>query len=114
MPSVKASIDSLVLTRVATGVVSQNKFVSFADAQAGLDAAVLGISKMDAAIGDALPVTVVGGVDMTAGGPISKGDQVVSNAAGDPITKGANVNVAGRALNAAAAGERVFVLLISR
>lgn len=56
MPAVKASIDTLVLTRVATGVVSQNKFVSFADAQAGLDAAVLGISKMDAAIGDALPV----------------------------------------------------------
>lgn len=114
MPAVKASIDTLVMTRIATGNVAQNKFVSFADAQAGLDAPVLGISKMDAVAGDALPVTILGGADMTAGGPIAKGAQVVSDANGDPITKGANTNVAGRALNAAAQGERVFILQISR
>lgn len=114
MPAVKASIDTLVMTRIATGTVAQNKFVSFADAQAGLNGAVLGIAKMDAVAGDALPVTILGGADMTAGGPIAKGDQVVSDANGDAITKGANTNVVGRALNAAAAGERVFVLLISR
>lgn len=114
MSAVKASIDTLVMTRIATGPVAQRKFVTFADAQAGLDAPVLGVSKMDAAQGDALPVTVLGAVDMAAGGPIAKGDQVVSDANGDPIVKGANTNVAGRALNAAALGERVTILLINR
>lgn len=114
MPAIKASIDTLVMTRIATGPVAQNKFVTFADAQAVLNDAILGISKMDAVAGDSLPVTILGGVDMTAGGPIAKGDQVVSDANGNPITKGANTSVAGRALNAAAAGERVFILLVSR
>ncbi|PZU89110.1 MAG: DUF2190 domain-containing protein [Chelatococcus sp.] len=114
MAPVRASIDTLVITRIAASIVAQNKFVTFADAQAVLNDPVLGVSKLDATAGDALPVTVLGGVDMTAGGPIAKGDQVVSDANGNPIAKGANTNVAGRALNAAAANERVFILLISR
>lgn len=114
MPAIKASIDTLVMTRIAAGIVAQNKFVTFADAQAVLNDPVLGIAKLDAALNDALPVIVLGGADMTAGGPISKGDQVVSDANGDPITKGANTAIAGRALNAAAAGERVFILLVNR
>ena len=106
------SIRTLATTVVATGAVADRRFITFADAQAGLDAVVKGISEMAGVAGDALPVTLIGIVDMVAGGAIAAGAEVVSDANGQPIAKGANVNTAGRSLNAAgAAGARVQILI---
>ncbi|HEY9212068.1 MAG TPA: DUF2190 family protein [Ancylobacter sp.] len=104
-------INVLVLTAVATTAIAGDRFVTFADGQAGLDAVVKGVSANDAEIGDAVAVTAIGSVDMVAGAAIGRGDELVSDANGRPIPKGANTNVAGRALNAAAIGGRVGVLL---
>lgn len=106
------SIRTLATTVVAAGAVAERRFVTFGDAQAGLDAIVKGISEMAGSAGDALPVTLIGVVDMVAGGAIAAGGEVVSDANGQPIARGANVNVAGRALNAAGgAGVRVQILI---
>ncbi|MCJ8142960.1 DUF2190 family protein [Ancylobacter sp. A5.8] len=106
------SISTLKTTAVATGAIDERRFVTFADAQAGLDGIVKGVSEMAGIPGDAIPLTLIGVIDMVAGGVIALGAEVVSDANGRPIAKGANVNVAGRALNAAAAaGARVSILI---
>ncbi|MDR6952671.1 hypothetical protein J2X65_002030 [Ancylobacter sp. 3268] len=105
------SIDTLKLTGTATTAIAERRFVTFANGQAVLNSVVKGVSAMAAEIGDALPITLIGAVDMEAGAAIAEGDELVSDANGRPIPKGANTNVAARALNAAPIGGRVSVLL---
>ncbi|MFG1409504.1 hypothetical protein V5G24_00190 [Xanthobacter sp. VTT E-85241] len=111
MPPHLASVDALGHTIIATGTIAERRFVTFAAAQAGLDGVVLGISKLAGIAGDAIPLTLVGTVDMVAGADITAGADLVSNVDGLPIPKGANTNVAGKALTAGLAGQRVAVLL---
>lgn len=111
MPPHLASITALSCTVIATGPIAERRFVTFAGAQAGLDAVVKGISQIGGIAGDALPLTLVGLVDMVAGADIAAGAELVSDANGLPIPKGANTNVAARADTAALAGQRVSVLM---
>lgn len=105
------TIATLQATIVATGSIAERRFVTLANAQAGADGVVKAISAMAGVAGDALPVTYVGIVDMVAGAEIAAPGPVISDANGLPVPKGVGVNVAGVALNAAAAGQRVQILI---
>lgn len=111
MPVHLGSVVALGRTVIATGTIGERRFVTFAAAQAGADGVVLGVSQLAGIAGDAIPVTLVGDVDMVAGADITLGAELVSDANGLPVPKGAGTNVAGRALAAALAGQRVPVLL---
>lgn len=108
----KGNIDTLKISVVLTGAVSERQLVAFGGAAAGLNGAVIGPAAMDGIAGDAVAVTALGVVDLVAGAAIAVGDELISDAAGKPIPKGAtaNPNIIGRALNAAALGARVAVL----
>lgn len=115
MGQVLGSVETLKTTIIATGAITERRFITYADAQAGADAVVKGVSAMDAVAGDAIPATLIGIVDMISGGAIAKGDQVVSDANGQPVTKGAATNVAARALSATTgAGQRVSLFLFPK
>lgn len=106
------TIATLQSSIIAAGAIAERRFVTLGNAQAGLDAVTVAISAMAAsAAGDAIPVTYVGIVDMIAGADIAAPGPVVSDANGQPIPKGANVNVAAVALGAATAGNRVRILI---
>lgn len=107
----KASIDTLKYSVVAAAAIVARQLVGFDDRPAGADAPVQGVAAHDAATGEAVALTAVGLIDLEAGAAIAKGDELVSNAAGKPVPKGAGTNVFGRALNAASLGGRVTVLL---
>lgn len=111
MPAHLASVAALGHTVIATGAIAERRFVTYACAQAGLDGVVLGISKLAGIAGEAIPLTLVGVEDMVAGADIAAGAEIVSDANGLPIPKGANTNVAAKALTAALAGQRVSVLI---
>lgn len=111
MPPHMGSIETLKDTAILTGTVAERRFITLANAQAGLDAVVKGISAMAGVAGDAIPYVALGIVDMIAGAEIAAAGPVVSDANGQPIAKGANVNVAGLALNAAPLGGRVRILI---
>lgn len=88
----KGNIDTLKITVVLTGTVSERQLVAFGGAAAGLNAAVIGPAAMDGVTGDAVAVTALGVVDLTAGAAIAVGDELISDAAGKPIPKGATTN----------------------
>lgn len=105
------SIVALQGSIVATAAIAERRFVTYANAQAEADEAVKAVSAMTGVAGDALPVTYVGVVDMIAGAEIAAPGPVISSADGLPVPKGAGANVAGYALNAAAVGARVQILI---
>jgi len=107
----RADIITLQYTAVATAAIAARQLVGFDDAPAGDSGLVKGMAQTDAAVGEAVAVTMVGISDMTAGANIAVGDEVRSNAAGLPVPLGAGNNPFGRALTAAQAGERVTVAI---
>lgn len=111
MPLHLASVVALGHTVIATGTIAERRFVTFAGSQAGLDGIVLGVSRAGGIAGDAVPLTLVGVIDMVAGADITLGADLVSDANGLPVPKGGNTNVAAKALSAALAGQRVPVLI---
>ena len=107
-----ATTNTLTDTVVAAAPIAERQLVAFDDAPAGADEAVKGVAANDAATGEAVAVTLIGIVDLVAGGAIAKGAKVVSDANGAPVTIGAGVNPFGTALTAAAqAGDRVRILI---
>lgn len=109
----KASIDTLKLTSILTAAVALDQLVGFTDAPTGANAAVKGVACMAGVSGDAIALTAIGLRDLVAGAVIAAGDELISDANGLPVPKGAtaNPNVFARALNAAALGGRVSVLI---
>ena len=103
----------LTLSRVASGAIVANRFVTVANAQAGADANALGVSVSAAVAGEVVPVDVIGSTIVEAGAAVAAGATVKSDASGRAITwapAGAKVGVA---LDAAtAAGQMIEVLLI--
>ena len=109
------TIDTLKITAIATAVVNERQLVGFDDAPAGADAVVKGVAANAAAIGDAFGLTMIGVVDLVAGAAIAAEDELVSDANGKAVPKGAGVNVFGRALTAAAnPGDSFRALVIVR
>lgn len=109
----KASIDTLKITSVLTAPVAVDQLVGFTDAPTGANGAVKGVACMAGVTGDAIALTSLGLRDLVAGAAIAAGDELISNAAGLPVPKGAteNPNVFARAINAAVNGGRVTVLI---
>jgi len=95
----------------------KNRFVKVAADgqidQAGLDATAEGVLQDDpAAAGRAALVAISGVTKIVAGAAVTRGGDIVSDASGRAIDKGANANVLGVALEAASgAGELIAVLL---
>jgi hypothetical protein len=76
------------------------------------DAVVLGVAKHPSTVaGDMIAVLTIGTVRVKAVGAIALGARVVSAAAGGVQTVGAGVNAFASAMNAAADGEFVEILI---
>lgn len=109
----------LSITMMAAGAVAQHRFVTPSADQAGENELPIGVSITAAGDNTAMPVGVIGIQTVEAGGEITKGAFVKSDAEGKAVAgatdtaDNARVN-AGIALEAAAeAGEKIAVLLKS-
>lgn len=101
-----------VQTIIATAAITANRGVTIAGAVPGAGLTALGLAQTGGAIGDAIPVNVMGTGVGEAGAAINVGAALEFDASGRVITKSAGVTI-GRALTAAAAlGDQVEVLLI--
>jgi len=106
-------IDVLTISVTSTGTFEAYDLVGHNGAKiTAADAVVLGVAKSPVTvIGDPAAVMVIGTVRVKAVGPIALGAKVVSAAAGGVQTIGAGVNPFATALNAAADGEFVDILI---
>lgn len=101
-----------VQTILATGAITANRGVTIAGAVPGAGLTALGLAQTGGAIGEAIPVNVLGTAVGEAGAAIAAGAALEYDASGRVITKAAGITI-GRALTAAAAlGDQVEVLLI--
>lgn len=102
---------------VANGAGVQQRFVSFAGAQAVAADMVLGVAQTDFTAGQALAVDVAGIVAVESGGAVALGAGVTPDAQGRGVTdptanNGVAANRVGLALNAVAgAGQTLFILI---
>jgi hypothetical protein len=108
----RQSIPLLTLTAIATGVLAANRFVTHAKAQAAAAANTLGVARTPGAIGDAVPVDVIGTTIVEAGAAIADGAAIETDAQGRAITRTAGPTVARAQQAAGAAGHLIEVLLI--
>lgn len=105
-------IDLLNLNVTASAPIAASTCVTYAGAPAGEDAPVLGVSHYDQVAGKEVACMVLGVAVLKATGAILKGAKVMSSASAGAKTGGATpANPIGRALNDAADGEQVRVLL---
>lgn len=101
-----------VQTIIATAVLAGYRGVTIGGALPGAGLTGLGLAQNGGAIGDAVPVNVLGTAIGEAGAAIAVGAALEFDALGRVITKAAGVTI-GRALTVAnAAGDQVEVLLI--
>lgn len=79
----------------------------------GSNAQAVGVSEVTGAIGDEIQVAIAGILPIEAGGTIALNDEVVSDANGKAVVRGATATVlykvVGRAITQAASGELVMV-----
>lgn len=107
--------DVLSLAITAAAPILAATCVGFDGEPAGEDEAVFGIAHFDQAAGREVTCTVLGVMPLKATGAITKGARVISSATAGAKAAGATpANPIGRALNDAADGEQVRVLLSSR
>lgn len=106
------SREVLTITITATGTITASRFMTIAGAQAGADAAAIGVSKSDAVSGDLVPCVILGTAVVEAGAAIAAGATLKSDASGRAITWATSGSKLGIALQAAsAAGELIEALL---
>ena len=100
----------LVTTVTATAPIIENRFIGFDGAQAKANAPVFGVTPHEADKGDSVSVECIGIVLVEAGGAITVGAKVASDAQGCAVA-GEN-NAIGYAVSGSTeAGELVTVLL---
>jgi len=105
-------VSLLNLSILAAVAITAEHFVTAGGVLATAAGNTLGVARSDAAIGDRMPVDVIGTAIVTAGAAIAKGARVEVGAAGKAATHASGVAV-GVALDAAAAdGDKIEVLLI--
>lgn len=103
---------TLVMSVIAAGAWAENRFVNFANTQAGEGEAILGVSPYAADTGDVAAVEVQGITIVEAGGIVAVGDKVTPDAQGLAITPAPGQEAAGTALDAATqVGDLIRVLL---
>jgi hypothetical protein len=104
--------NTLQLSVIATAALTQYRGATIAGAVPAAAATALGLAATGGAIGDRVPVVVLGTAIGEAGAAITAGAALEYDSSGRVITKSAGVTI-GRALTAAgAAGDLVEVLLI--
>ena len=110
----RQAISLLTLTVAAKAALEAERFVTGAGAYAGAGANALGVSKAKGAIGDQVPVDVIGTVIVTAGAAIAANAAIEVGANGKAITasSGAVVARAAPGATAAADGDPIEVILI--
>ena len=107
------SISVLALSLLASGALTNRRFVTAGGAPAPAAGNAVGVSRTDASDGEAVTVDVLGTAEVVAGGAIANGTAVEVGADGKAVALAAGV-VVGRALEAAAAdGDVIEVLLVS-
>lgn len=107
-----AALEIFTLPVLATAVLTRNRFTTIAGALPAAGASSLGPVTVSAAIGERVPVSVMGSTRVEAGGPIALGAAIECDALGRGITRTTGV-ILGRALSAAsAAGQTIEMLLI--
>jgi hypothetical protein len=101
----------------ATGAGVQQRFVTFAGAQAIATDQVLGVAQTDFSVGLVFAVDVAGIVAVESGGAVALGAGVTPDAQGRGVTdptanNGVAANRVGAALNAVTgAGQTLFILI---
>ncbi|MBL4782999.1 MAG: DUF2190 family protein [Porticoccaceae bacterium] len=107
-----ANISMMALTLLATATITALRFVTATGAQTGAGGNALGVAAMDAASGEDFTADAAGLITVEAGGAVTAGGLVESDASGRAINKAAGVAVA-RSLDASTtSGERIRVMLI--
>lgn len=107
-----SSTNTLVLSIVATAALTQFRAVTVAGAVPSAAANSLGVAQNTGAIGDAVPVVVLGTAIAEAGAAIAAGALLETDAAGRFITRSAGA-IVGRAITAAGAlGDQFEAFLI--
>lgn len=122
--TLRASIPVLTYSIIAAAAIKANQLVGWDNAPAGADEPVQGVAQSDAAEGEAVTLTVIGLVDLTAGDAIDEGDALISDVDGLPTPAltaapadgqapavAASTNPFARALNGATPGGRVTALI---
>lgn len=112
----KASLSVMTLTVIATAAVVAGRFVTSAGAYpAAIGGLAHGVTRSDGAVGDPIPVDVLGTAIVEAGGAISAGVPVMADASGKVIAHDSDgdKHALGRSLEAAASdGDFVEILLV--
>lgn len=122
--TLRASIPVLTYTVTAAADIAAEQLVGWDNKPTTADAPVQGVALTDAAAGEAVTLTVIGLVDLTAAAAIDAGEALISDDVGLPTpalaavpAEGGNtaipasVNPFARALNDAVQGGRVTVLI---
>lgn len=103
----------LTLSVAATAAISAERFVTESGAHAAPGEDCLGVSCTSGAVGEMLPVDVIGTTIVTAGGTFSKTDGLAVGANGKAVAAADGDVIVARALqDASGDGVRVEVLLI--
>lgn len=106
------AISKLNLAILASALVAAERFVTAAGAPAVAAGNALGVARSDAAVGEMIPVDVLGTAVVTAGGAIAKDARIQVGADGKAVTLAAGKAVAVALQAAAADGDRIEVFLI--
>jgi hypothetical protein len=105
-------ISMLTLSIAATAALTAETFVTATGAVATAAGNAVGVAATDAAIGELCPVDALGTAVVIAGAAIAKGAHVEVAADGKAVTLAAGKAVGVALEAAAAAGDRIEVLLI--
>ena len=107
-----ASFEVFVHSVVATAALTNARAVSAVGALPAAGARSLGIAKFDALVGNRVSVAVTGSTVAEAGAAVAIGAALELDALGRVITKAAGVTVGSALSAAAAAGDRIEIVLI--
>lgn len=109
----RQAIPVLALTVEAVAALTEHRFVLQTGAVCGANGAGIGVLQTDAAIGDPVAVTVLGTAILEAGAAVAAGANLESDSLGRGVTA-TNGPVLCRALEAAAAaGDKIEVLVMA-
>ena len=107
-----ASFETFVHSVVATAALTNARAVSALGALPAVSARCLGFAKFDAAIGGRVSVAVTGSTVAEAGAAVPIGSALELDALGRVIVRATGVQVGSALTAAAAAGDRIEIVLI--
>lgn len=102
----------LTLTLLASAAIVAQTLVDYTGATATAAGKAAGVARTSGAIGDPVPVDVLGTAVVLAGAAVTKGERLQSDASGNVVPLSAGVPVAVALEAASAAGQTIEVFLI--